>query len=53
MGAAIQNDAQPLYVVDPAFFRVTKSAQVSEVDGQAEGTAFAGLAEQEEQGVKE
>ena len=48
MEAAIENGAQPLYIVDSAYFLIAESAQLSEVVGQAEGTAFAGLADQED-----
>ena len=46
----IQNDALPLDIVDPAYFLITGNAQLTEVDGQAEGTAFVGMADQEDQG---
>ena len=46
----IQNDARPLYIVDPIYFPITESAHVAEADGQAEGTASAGMADQEGQG---
>ena len=50
--AVLQNDAQQLHIVDLAYF-IAESAQVSEVVDQAEGTAFAGFANQEDQGVEE
>ena len=50
--AAIQNDAQPLYIVRPAYFPENESAQLSEVVDQSEGIAFVGSADQEDQGVE-
>ena len=51
MEAVIQNDAQSLYIVDSAYFPITKSAQVSKVVDQVEGTTSAGFVDQEDQGV--
>ena len=53
MEAVIQNDGQPLYIVDSAYFPITESAQVSEVVDQVEETALAGMADKKDQGVEE
>ena len=53
MEAAIQKDAQPLYIADLAYSPTTESGQLSEVVGQAKETAFGGLVDQEDQGVEE
>ena len=49
----IQNDAQPLYIVESAYFPITESAQVSEVVDQAEETADAEMDDQKDQEVEE
>ena len=46
--AVINNDAQPLYIVDSAYFPITESAQLSEVIDRAEETAFAGMIDHEQ-----
>ena len=51
--AVIENDAQPLCIVDSAYFHITERSQLSEVIGQADETAFVGMADQEDLGVEE
>ena len=53
MVVAIQYDVRPLYFVDSAYFPKTDSVQLSEIVGQAEGTAFAGFVDQKDQGVQD
>ena len=45
-----QNDAQPLYIIDSAYFPITESVHLSEAEDQVDGTEFAGITDQEEQG---
>ena len=45
MQGNIQNDAQPLYIVDPVNFPITASAKVSEAEDQFELTSFARMAD--------
>ena len=50
MEQVIQNNAQPLYIVDPDYFPIKESANLSEAEGYVKGTAIAGIADQEGQG---
>ena len=48
MVAVIQNDRNPLYIVDPSNFPAAESANLTDMEGEADETAFAGMADQEE-----
>ena len=50
MEAVIQNEANPLYIVDPVYFPATESANATVPEGSVGGIAFAGMADQEENG---
>ena len=48
MVAVIQNDKNPLYIVNPSNFPVMESANITALEGLTDGLAFAGMADQEE-----
>ena len=50
MEAVIQNESNPLYIVDPVYFPAVESANVTVQEGPAEGIAFVGMADQEGEG---
>ena len=50
MVANIQNDAQPHNIIDPVYFPIKESANLSEAEGRVTGTAFSGITDQEIQG---
>ena len=50
MEVIIQIDAQPLYIINPGYFPITESANLSATECQVERPAFAGLANQGDQG---
>ena len=43
--AVISNNAKPLCTVYPVNFPFTESANLSEAEGEVEGTTFAGMAD--------
>ena len=53
MEDVILNDAQSFYVLGSAYFPITESAHLPEVVGQADETALAGMADQEDHRVEE
>ena len=47
MEAIVQNESNPLYIVDPVYFPAVKSVNLTVSEGPAGGIAFAGMADHE------
>ena len=53
MDAEMQSDAQQLYIFDPTCLSIIERAHLTEAVNQTGGTAFAGMADPENQGQQE
>ena len=50
MVAIIQNESNPLYIVDPVYFPAVENAKLIVSEGPVQGIVFAGMADHEGQG---